>query len=304
MINLQVDFSLLNKFFGVTPAKAVQYANKDFKEVMELEAQQGNTKAAEYKKILSDPDKIQEIFKLANVENKFIILQNMSESDLDDLLPYLKQEQLSKGLQFFTEEKLIAMCKEVPMEALLVMIFEKFQMMDILKLMEDDAMNEFIMQPEVERRYAQTYMESLDEKTLEKIMVQSFGESFKDKNKEEYLLHLEGLNDDDYKRFMVSMEREEKMFMINGIVNQETDLLMLFKADDVVKPMEMLMKGDKIKLMSKLDPEFLVPMIQELPVDLTQIVLTQIDPKEFSEILTEDFQDILSSVVLFSNKTG
>lgn len=304
MINLQVDFTLLNKFFGVSPAKAIQYANKDFKEIMELEAQQGNTKAEEYKKILADPDKIQEIFKLANVENKFIILQNMSEADLDDLLPYLNQEQLSKGLQFFTEEKLIAMCKEIPMEALLEMVFEKFQMMDILKLMEDDAMNEFIMQPKVERKYAQKYMESLDERSLEKIMIQSFGDSFKDKSKEEYLAHLEEMNDDDYKRFLVSMEREEKMFMINGIVDQQTDLLMLFKADDIVKPMEMLMKGDKIKLMSKLDPEFLVPMIQELPVDLTQIVLTQIDPKDFSEILTEDFQDILSSVVLFSNKAN
>ncbi|MBR5303215.1 MAG: hypothetical protein IKU37_00120 [Candidatus Gastranaerophilales bacterium] len=304
MINLQVDFSLLNKFFGVTPAKAVQYANKDFKEIMELEAAQGNSKAAEYKKILSDPDKIQDIFKLANVENKFIILQNMSEADLDNLLPYLKQDQLSRGLQFFTEEKLIAMCKEVPMEALLEMIFEKFQMMDILKLMEDDAMNEFIMQPEVERKYAQKYMETLDNKTLEKIMMQSFGSSFEGKSKDEYLLHLEELSDDDYKRFMVSMEREQKMFMINGIVDQEADLLMLFKPDDLVRPMEMLMKGDKIKMMSKLDPEFLVPMIQELPIDLTQIVLTQIDPKEFSEILAEDFQDILSSVVLFTRKAG
>ncbi|MBQ4646737.1 MAG: hypothetical protein IJB79_05255 [Candidatus Gastranaerophilales bacterium] len=302
MIQLQVDFGLLNKFFGVSPAKAVQYANKDFKEIMELEAQQGNTRAAEYKKILSDPDKIQDIFKLANLENKFIILQNMSEADLDDLLPYLKQDQLTRGLQFFTEEKLIEMCKELPMEELLVMMFQKFQMMDILKLMEDDAMNEFIMQPQVERKYAQTYMETLDNKSLEKIMVQSFGDSFKGKNKEEYLTHLEELSDDDYKRFMVSMEREQKMFMINGIVDQEADLLMLFKPDDIVKPMEMLMKGDKIKMMSKLDPEFLVPMIQELPIDLTQIVLTQIDPKDFSEILAEDFQDILSSVVLFSNK--
>ena len=97
------------------------------------------------------------------------------------------------------------------------------------------------------------------------------------------------------------MERESKIGLIDGIVEQEEDLLLLFEADDIVKPMEMLMKGDKIKLMSSLDSEFLVPMIQELPIDLTQIVLTQIDPKDFAEILTEDFQDILSSVVLFSN---
>ena len=300
MIQLQVDFTLLNKFFGVSPAKATQYANKDFKEIMELEAQQGNKKAAEYQEILSNPDKILDIFKLANVENKFIILQNMSEGDLDELLPFLDQKHLVKGLNFFTEEKLIAMCKELPMEELLVMVFEKFQMMDILTFMDENSMNQFLMEPKVERKYAEKYMESLDNKSLEKIMMKSFGYEFKDKTRDEYLQHLDNLNDDDYQNFLISMEREDKMFLINGIVDQEEDLLMLFRPDDVVRPMEMLMKEDKIKMMSKLDSEFLVPMIQELPTDLTQIVLTQMDPQQFAEILAEDFQDILSSVVLFA----
>lgn len=300
MINLQVDFSLLNKFFGIPISRIVQYEDKEFEEIMELEAAQGNEKAADYKKILSDPDKILDIFRLSNLENKYIILQNMAEGDLDELLPYLTQEQLTKGLQFFTEEKLIEMCKELPLEELLVMVFDKFCMMDILELMRDDSMNEFIMQPEVERKYAQQYMESLDDTKLEKIMIQTLGIEQEGKTREEYLKQLEEMNDDDYKRFLTSFERKEKMELINGIVAQEENLLLLFEADDIVKPMEKLMKEDKIKMMSKLDPEFLVPMIQELPLDLTQIVLTQIDPQDFAEILCEDFQDILSSVVLFS----
>ena len=109
MINLQVDFSLLNKFFGIPISRIVQYEDKELEEIMELEAAQGNQKAQDYKKILSDPDKILEIFRLTNLENKYIILQNMAEGDLDELLPYLTQEQLTKGLQFFTEEKLIEM---------------------------------------------------------------------------------------------------------------------------------------------------------------------------------------------------
>jgi len=301
LIQLQVDFNLLNRFFGIPISRITQYANKDIEEIMELEAAQGNTKAAEYKKILSDPDKILEIFKLSNLENKFIILQNMSESDLDELLPYLDSEQLSRGLQFFTEEKLMEFCRELPIEELVVMIFEKFSMMDVLTLMPENSMNNFIMEPEVERKYAQSYFEQLEGKQLEKLMVQVYGASFKDKNRGEYLKHLEELDDNDFKAFMVGLEREEKMKMINGIVAQEPNLLLLFQTEDVARPMEMLMKEDKIKLMQKLDPEFLVPMVQELPVDLTQIVLTQIDPRDFADILAQDFQDILSSVVLFSN---
>ena len=76
LLQLQVDFSLLNKFFGIPMTRLAQYGNKDLEQIMEMEAAQGNQKAAEYKKILSDPDKIQDIFKLANFQNKFLILHS------------------------------------------------------------------------------------------------------------------------------------------------------------------------------------------------------------------------------------
>ena len=220
MIQLQVDFNLLNKFFGIPVSRITQYANKDIEEIMELEAQQGNQKAADYKKILSDPDKILEIFKLTNLENKFIILQNMSEGDLDDLLPYLEQDQLAKGLNFFTEEKLIEMSKALPIEVLACMILEKFAMTDVLTLMEEDSMNQFIMQPDVERKYAQKYFEGLDNKSLEKIMAQSFGEEFKGKDREEYFEYLENLNDEDYKRFYPYETLASKVLGFTGSDNQ------------------------------------------------------------------------------------
>jgi Mg/Co/Ni transporter MgtE len=280
-------------------AKLTQYANKDLEEIMKIEAAQGNEKAAQYKKILSDPDKIMEIFKLSNVENKFIILQNMSEADLDKMLPYLNQEQLAKGLNFFTEEKLMTMCKHLPIEEIIGMVFEKFNLVDVLTLMQEDSMDEFIMQPDVERRYIQEYFAGLDQKALEKIMVKSFGMEMEGKTTKEYNEHLLGLDDSDFNTFILSLERKDKINMIDGVVKQDEELLTLFKPDDLVRPMELIMKQDKIKMMQGLEVEFLAPMIQELPMDLTQIVLTQIDPRDFSEILAEDFQDILSSVVLF-----
>ena len=36
MIQLNVDYSLLTKFFGISPSKIPQYANKDLEEIMEL----------------------------------------------------------------------------------------------------------------------------------------------------------------------------------------------------------------------------------------------------------------------------
>ncbi|MBQ8476326.1 hypothetical protein IJ531_04615, partial [bacterium] len=301
---LQVDFTLLNKFFGIPLAKIPQYANKDLEEIMELEAQQGNTKAKNYEKILSDPDKLYEIFKLSNVENKFIILQNMSEGDIDDLLPMLEQEDLMRGLNFFTDEKLVTMCQHLPIEALADMMLQKFNLTDILELMGEDAMDKFINQPDVDRKYSQEYFASLHGEDLKKILTKYLGPEFEHKSQREGLDELQNMNDSKYQQFILSLDRGDKMNMINGIAAQNTDLIYLFENSDMVAPMNMLLKEDKVKLMGNLDKEFLLPMIEELPVDLTQIVLTQIDSRDFSEILARDFQDILSSVVLFSTHMG
>lgn len=304
MIQLQVDYALLNKFFGIPLSKIPQYANKDLEEIMEIEAEQGNDKAKNYEKILSDPDKLYEIFKLANVENKYIILQNMSEDDLDNLLPLLKQEDLVKGLNFFTEEKLMTMCEELPIEALADMILEKFNLGDVLSLMQEDSMDEFINQPDVERKYSMQYFESLDGETFKKMAVKYLGPEFEQKSQKEGLEYLNDLNDSKYNQFLLSFDRNDKMNLIGNICSQEEDFVYLFRNEDMVAPMGLLQKEDKIKTMSSLDKEFVLPMIEELPLDLTQIVLTQIDSRELSEVLARDFQDILSSVVLFSTKMG
>lgn len=300
MIELNVDFSLLYKYFGIAPSSLIQYASKDIDEIMKIEAANGNAKAKEYKQILGNPDKLLEIFKLANVENRYAILQNMSEDDLDKILPYLSQEQLAMGLNFFTDEKIMTLVQALPQEELVVMIFENFTIEDVLEFMDDNTMDEFLKQPDVDRKYAQKYFESMDYETLQKIMVQQFGNEYKEKGQNEYLKEIEAMDDTAFMNFITSFKREDKMALIAGIAAQDTDLLLLFNAKDLIKPMELLVKDDKIKMMEKLDPKFLVPMIQELPMDLTQIVLTQIDPNVFSKILAQDFQDILSSVVLFA----
>ena len=304
MIQLNTDFTLLNKFFGITPNKIYKYANMDFEEIMKAEAEQGNLKARNYKEILADPDKILEIFKLANPENKLMILQNMSEHDLDKLLPLLTNEQLAMGLMFFNDQKLIEMSKNLPIEELVVMVFEKFNLNDVLKMMEETAMDEFIAQPQVERRYSQKYFESLSKGALEGIMSKSFGIEQEGKTKKEYIEQINKMDDGDYSNFLLTLEREHKIGMINTIIGEDENLLMLFKPDDIVAPMTLLMKEDKIKMMKNLDKEFLTPMIQELPMDLTQVVLTQIDPNEFAKVIAEDFQDILGEVVFFATKAG
>ena len=301
MIQLNPDNSLLNKYFGVSLYKIyTQYANKDFEEIMKIEAEEGNKKAEDYEKILSDPRKIHEIFNLMTVENKYIILQNLSESDLDELLPLLDNEQLSMGLNFFTDDKLLSLSKELPIEALVGMIFEKFQLSDVLVLMEDSALDAFLNESKVERKYMQNYFESLDESQLRTVMSQTTKENYDSKSRDEMIDELSQMENAEYKSFVTSMNKKNSMGLISGICDQDDDLLTLFKPEDLTAPMNLLMKGEKIKMMQELDPEFLIPMVQELPLDLTQIVLTQIDGMDFAKVLSSDYLDALKSVVIFS----
>ena len=62
-----------------------------------------------------------------------------------------------------------------------------------------------------------------------------------------------------------------------------------------------MMKEDIVKMMEKHYQKFLIKMVQELPENLTQIVMTQIDPEDFAKIIAKDFQNILKDVVLFTN---
>ena len=302
MIQLNADNSLLNKYFGISIAKIqTYYANKDFREIMKIEASEGNKKAKEYESILSQPRKILEIFNLVSIENRFLILQNLNEDDLDKLLPLLNNEQLCMGLEFFTDDKLLTMSKELPVEILVGMIFEKFQLSDVLVLMEDSSIDAFLKEPEVQRNYMQKYFESMKESELQALMQRTKKQSYKDKSREDMLDEMNQMKNSEFQSFVTSLDKKDSIGLICGICEQEEDLLLLFKPEDLVEPMKLLMKEDKIKMMSGLEQEFLIPMVQELPIDLTQIVLTQIDPMDFAKTLSSDYMDALKSVVLFAN---
>ena len=56
-------------------------------------------------------------------------------------------------------------------------------------------------------------------------------------------------------------------------------------------------KQDMINSANAIEPEQLVKMLEKLPKDLTAVVMTQIDPKIFADILIENFQNILSQII-------
>ena len=86
--------------------------------------------------------------------------------------------------------------------------------------------------------------------------------------------------------------------MIAGLCEINPDYYMLFDNSILARPMiNNLEKEDLIKTMTTLDPEFLVPMIEELPKDLIQVVAVQIDPNDFADMLSSEFPDLIMEML-------
>ena len=50
--------------------------------------------------------------------------------------------------------------------------------------------------------------------------------------------------------------------------------------------------------MSVIEPEYIQKMIEELPIDLLSIVITQIDTEKFADILMNEFPEVMADIIL------
>ena len=50
--------------------------------------------------------------------------------------------------------------------------------------------------------------------------------------------------------------------------------------------------------MSVIEPEYLQKMIKELPNDLLSLVITQMDTEQFSEILMNEFPEVIAEIIM------
>ena len=144
-IVLDTNMKLFAERLNITSSRMVQdYGLKTVDEIIEAEAAQGNTQAVNYaREMYNSPEKLIKIFKLTDVENKFVILHNMDDKTRQMVLPMLDQEDLLMGLYFFTQDKLLSMLMEVDIEELVNVIQAAFPLQDIVMMFTEDDLSEF-----------------------------------------------------------------------------------------------------------------------------------------------------------------
>ena len=298
MIQLNLDLNYLTQYFEITTQRLNEYSAKSIDEVMELEEQEGNQAASLIASAMQNPDKLAKLLQLIDPKNRYLIIRNLSENDLSKLLPYLEQEDLLWGLKYFRVDKIIEMLNKLPTEELMSVVLQRFTLKDIFLLMPQEDINKFFENQEVERQDVMKYFETLNPSDLERILMHHFGNSMKDKTQQEHLMFINSLRDEDFTKMLQNMEKPDQVGLMVGLVKEKPELMEQINPENITRPMRTMEKHDILKCMDVLDPEFLIPMVEELPPDLLQVVATQIDPRIFAQVLIDEFPDVLSKIAL------
>lgn len=308
MIDLSIDLSYLSRYFGVSTVnwfaaqagqtQSIQGGEKDGMLTIVTEDGAITVDAEMLQKLLQEPEKLAKILKLEDVQNRYLIIQQFNEEDLCALLPFLSSDQLALGLQYFTMDGLNELMVNLPSEQMVNLLLEHFTMEDVIPYMQQNEMDRFFKNTHLEKKDVMEYFEGLEYEKFQALMMNQFGYDFKDKSADEYLEYIENMEDRQYKQFLQNMQKKEKGEAIAGLCVINPDYYMEFDNSILTRPMMyILSKEDIIKTMSTLETEFLVPMIEELPQNLIQVIATQIDPAEFADMLSREFPDMIMEML-------
>lgn len=298
VIDTQMD-TILRKL-NISQTKMVeQYAMMSIDEIVEAEAAQGNQQAVAFAAdLFTNADKLVELFKLADPNNKFAILSTMTADKLQVFLPLMEDDDLLQGFNFFTEDKLMKLLEELPPEQLVNTVFQMFSEKDIIKLMPDDELNKFLTSTEVDKGNVLKHMKSIPPEYLAQMIENVTGQGVQNMDSLDMVKQIGDFNPLQYKQALTTMSDAPKQQLTLALAHEHKDLYQLFSPEAYTNMMQnQKQKGDVVKAMSVVERDEKIKMLTELPNDLLSIVITQLDARDFADTLITRFPEILAEIV-------
>lgn len=310
-IKIEANMYLLCRMFNISHKKiANEYSGMTIEEIMKAEAKQGNAAAAKFdKEILTNPIKLIELFELKDPNNKFAILSNMNEQDLEDLLPLLVQADLIAGLNFFTKDRLLDMAEDLPKEQLVNFTLQMFSPEQLMQYMPEEQLNKILTSTDMDKGLELKYLRTIKPEILAQMLETTTGQPVAGSgdvgldgqanlDRQALLTQITELPDDKFQEAMLSMPKQSKREFVLQLTKENPKLYLAVDAGAYTSIIrDRKEKDDIVKSAKVIEPKELVKMIAQLPKDLTAVVLTQIDTKKFADVLLAKFKDVLSQVI-------
>lgn len=277
-----------------------KYANMSVDEIIEAEAAQGNQQAIELaQELTTNTSLVMELFDLADTNNKYMILREMSAQQLQTFLPEMEESDLLQGLYFFTEDKLMKMLEALPAEQLVNTVFQMFSKEEIVQLLPEEQLDKFLTSHDIDKNKILKHMQSIPEEYVAQVLEQITGEAQEGQDSIDLAKKFGELNPLEYQDALKAFQPTQKQQLVLSLGKEHEEWFQLFDADAYTKVINReKQQPEVVKAMSVIDPEYIQNMITELPNDLLSIVITQIDTEKFADILMNQFPEVMAEIIM------
>ncbi len=298
-LTIEATQEYLRSKLNLSLAKILEYENKSIKEIVDAEAAQGNQAAIQLAAdMFTNPTILIELFKLSDPKNKLIILKEMTSAQLEKLLPLLEQDDLVQGLRFFTMDSLMKMLEKIPKEELLKTVFQLFSERQIIEKMPEKQLDKVLTGVDMDKGLVLKNLKSIPEIYLRQMIESITGHEAKESNTEELINTISQFGDLDYKNALRNLDVTQKRNLTLLITSTDNKYYLNFDADAYTHIIERdREKEDTVQAMGVIKPEYLEKMLTNLPPDLLQVVITQIDTEKFADALITRFPEVLAKMI-------
>lgn len=303
-ISLNTDQYYLQNQLNISTSRMRNYADMSIDDIIEAEAESGNTVAKDYgRKLFGNTDELIQTFQLDDPTNKYNIINQMSAEQRNKVLDLLDAEDMVIGLNFFTQEKLQQMLGKVSVAESANVAIEAFPMEQLIKMIPEEDLEQFFLSSEVRKDAVTAQLSNLDPELLIQMTEGITGQAADSNDVSKLLAQISSLPDKQFKETMASMEPEIQQNIIFQMANEDKDTLLNFTNETFTNMVSKLQKPDMVKSMIALDSESLQTMTKQLPEDLFSIVATQVDTKQLAKLLIDRCPDVLEKFTSMANSS-
>ena len=298
-IVIDTNLAYLQNRLNLSAEKLELYQGKSIEEVIEAEAAAGNQLAVELaNELLTDVNLLIEIFKLADPNNKLIILMNMDEEQLREFLPLMEHNDLIQGLMYFTQDKLLKMLEEVPPEQLVETVLQLFSQEEVISLVPEEELDTILTYHDLDKNKVLQHLKSIPPEYIAQMLESVTGEEVENQNQLAMIKQVSDLNPLEYKDALTSLQPTQKQQLTLSLAKENPELYQLIDARAYTNMIDIhKQKPEIVKAMNILEDEELIKMIGQLPNDLMSIVITQLDTEIFADHLMNKNPEIIADII-------
>ena len=299
MIVINADLTTLMQKLNISQAQMLQYGTMTVEEIVEAEAEKGNSQAVEFAtELFTNVEKLVKIFKLADPNNKLEILGEMTAAQLYQFLPEMEETDLSQGLKYFTQDKLLNMLEKIPPEQIVNTVFEMFSKEEIIQYLPEEQLNKFFTSTDIEKDKVLEHMKEIPPEFIAQMIESVTGKAVQDMDQDKMLEQLNQFNPLEFKNALLSMQPVAKQQLTLGLAKEDTKLFQLFDPRAYTNMINTYkQQPELVKSMAVIEEDQKIKMLKELPNDLLSIVITQMDARDFADILINKCPEILAQII-------